>query len=109
MKKTKVAVIGVGNMGENHARVYSDIADLVAIAEINEDLGRAIAKKYNTKFYKSYKQMLQNEELEAISVAVPTMFHKKVVLECLREDLPTLVEKPIATNLSDAKKMQEYA
>lgn len=105
MKKVKVAVIGVGNMGKNHARVYSEVADLIAISDINEKLGKEVAKRYNVKFYSDYKKMLEEHSLDAISVVVPTFLHREVVFDCLKRKVPTLVEKPIATNLNDAKKM----
>jgi len=105
MKKIKVGVIGVGNMGKNHARVYSEIADLVAISDTNELLGKNVAGKYNAAFYPDYKKMLQGKKIEAISVVVPTYLHKEVVLECLKNSIHTLVEKPIAHNLFDARKM----
>lgn len=105
MKKIKVGIIGVGNMGKNHARIYSKIADLVAISDVAEKRGREIADKYHAIFYKDYKQMLREQKLEAVSVVVPTMFHKDVVADCLEKNIPTLVEKPIAGNLSDASKM----
>lgn len=105
MKKIKVGIIGVGNMGKNHARIYSKIADLVAISDVAEKRGREIAAKYHAIFYKDYKQMLREQKLEAVSVVVPTLFHKDVVADCLKRSIPTLVEKPIAGNLSDASKM----
>lgn len=109
MKKIKVGVIGVGNMGKNHARVYSEIASLVAISDINKTVGLEIAKKYNTRFYVNYKEMIKSEQLNVISVVVPTYLHKDVVFDTLKNNIPTLVEKPIASNLFDGQKMFGYA
>lgn len=109
MKKIRVGVIGAGNMGKNHARVYSEIADLAAISDINEKTGQEIAAKYNAVFYKDHKEMIEKEQLEAISVAVPTFSHKEIVFDCLRKKIPTLVEKPISDNLIDARKMLQFA
>lgn len=109
MKKIKVGIIGVGNMGKNHARVYSEIADLVAISDINEEVGKKIADKYNVVFYQNYRKMIKDKRIEAISVVVPTLSHRTVVIDCLRKNIPTLVEKPIASNLVDARKMLKVA
>lgn len=109
MKKIKVGIIGVGNMGKNHARVYSEIADLVAISDISEERGQEVAKQYNAAFYKDYRKMIKEERMEAISVAVPTALHKEVVFDTLGAKIPTLVEKPIANSLSDGRKMLQYA
>lgn len=109
MKKLRVGVIGVGNMGKNHARVYSEIANLVAIADTSEITKSKIGKYSNAIFYKDYKQMLKENSLDAVSVAVPTLLHKEIVTYCLEQKIPTLVEKPIASNLSEAQEMFKTA
>lgn len=105
MKKIKTAVIGAGNMGSNHARIYSEISNLVAVSDINSEVGRSLANKYNVKFYQNYKEMIDKEELEAVSVVVPTQYHSKVAIECLENKISTLLEKPIAKNLDQASKI----
>lgn len=105
MKKNRVGVIGVGNMGKNHARVYSKIANLVAVSDINEKLGREIATKYNAVFYKDYNEMLLGEKLDAVSVVAPTLMHKLIGLDCLKNKIPTLIEKPIAINVNEAREI----
>ncbi len=108
-RKIKTAVIGAGSMGKNHVRVYSEISDLVAIADVREDTGKPLAKKYKTKFYLDYRKMLDREKPDAVSVVVPTQFHKEVAIECLNRKIPTLVEKPIAHTLEDAEAIIESA
>lgn len=108
-KNIKTAVIGVGNMGKNHARIYSEISDLVAVSDVIENTGKKIAEKYKVKFYKDFHEMLQKEKPDAVSVVVPTKFHKEITIDCLKREIPTLVEKPIADTLSDAKAMLEEA
>lgn len=103
MKKIRTAVIGVGNMGRHHARVYSEISNLVAIADTAPERGKEIAKKHGVNFYRDYREMLDKERLDAVSVVVPTELHKKPTIECLRRGVPTLVEKPIANSLADAR------
>ncbi|RLJ08827.1 MAG: gfo/Idh/MocA family oxidoreductase [Candidatus Aenigmatarchaeota archaeon] len=107
----KVAVIGTGNMGRHHARVYSELgeSELVAVTDINKRKGKQIAKKFKCKFYSDYKTMLKNESVDAVSVAVPTFLHKEVSLGCIEEGKHVLVEKPIAKTLEDAKTIINYA
>jgi len=102
----RVAVIGVGNMGKHHARVYSRLknAKLVAVSDIDEKK-RKIAKRFGCKFYKNYRQMLEKENIDAVSVAVPTKFHKEVALECIKRGKNILVEKPISDTVEDAKQI----
>lgn len=105
MKKIKTAVIGAGNMGDRHARIYSEISRLVAVADINPEIGHKIASRYNVNFYQNYKEMIDKEKPEAISVVVPTEFHSNVAIDCLEKKIPILLEKPIAQNLAQARKI----
>ncbi len=102
-----VAVIGVGNMGRAHARIYYQLnnVNLVAISDLNETIGREVADKFSTKFYKDYREMLSKEKIDAISIVVPTKYHKQVSLFCIKEGKHILVEKPIAENIEDAQEI----
>lgn len=107
--KAKTAVIGVGNMGKNHARIYSEISDIVAVSDISKEVGMSVAKQYDTIFYADYRKMLEEEKLEAVSVVTPTKLHYEVVKECLVRKIPTLVEKPIADNIKDSNELLSIA
>ena len=100
----KTAVIGVGSMGANHARVNWELpeADLVAIADPDEVKGRQIAQKYGTKHYSDYRKMLDEMRPEAVTLAVPTVFHHETALEILNRGIPLLIEKPIAFSVEEA-------
>ncbi len=104
-----VAVIGVGNMGKNHVRVYAKLTNLVAVSDINEELGKELASKYKCKFYKYYKEMLEKEKLDAVSIAVPTSLHKQVALDVIKHGVNLLVEKPLTNNLEDSEFILEEA
>lgn len=101
----KTAVIGVGNMGINHARIYSQISELVAVSDTNEKRAKEIAELYKCNYYTDYKKMLENEKIDAVSVVVPTNLHKNVTIDVLKRGLNILLEKPIAVNLDDAKEI----
>ncbi len=100
-RKIRTAVIGVGNMGKHHVRIYSQISHLVAISDVIPELGRTIAHQYNVVYYKDYRQMLDEVKPDAVSVAVPTSYHREIVVGCLQRKIPTLVEKPIALTIPD--------
>ncbi|HJW97180.1 MAG TPA: Gfo/Idh/MocA family oxidoreductase [archaeon] len=106
-----VAVIGVGNMGKHHARVYSQLqqARLVAVCDTDERVGRKIARRFKCNFYPDYKKMLAEESIDAVSIVVPTAYHKKVALDCIERGKHVLVEKPISNNLEDAREIVEAA
>lgn len=102
-----VAVIGVGNMGQHHARNYSEMPgiDLVAIADVNEAKGKELAKRFGCHYYPDYREMLAKEEIELVTIAVPTKLHKKVALDAIKKGINILIEKPIAATVAEAKEI----
>jgi len=105
MAKLKVAVVGVGNMGRNHVRNYFEMkeVELVGVCDTDEKIGRKIAKTFKTKFYKDYKKLIEKEHPDAVSIAVPTTFHKRVALYFIKNKISVLIEKPIAPTFPDAE------
>ena len=107
----RTAVIGVGAMGRHHARLYHDLPDseLVAIADADGALGEATARRYGTKFYIDCRAMLDAEQVEAVSVCVPTTLHREVALEAIQRGIHVLIEKPIAASVSDGQAIVDKA
>ena len=101
----KVGVIGIGNMGWHHARVLSLLkdAELVGVADLDEERGKLAMEQFNCNCYKNYKDLLT--KVEAVCIAVPTLFHHKVGLECLNSGKHVLIEKPIAANKDEASSL----
>jgi len=111
MSKLRVAVIGAGAMGASHVRVYSKMEDidLIAVCDNNKETSSKVADKYKIKSYTSYEEMFENESLDAISISVPTKFHKEVTLCAIKNKINVLVEKPIADSVEDAQEMIDEA
>ena len=107
MKTINVGVVGVGAMGENHVRVYHKMeeANLVAVSDVSERALKKIEKKYGAKGFTEYSELLENPEIEAVSVCVPTTFHHAVVMEAIKNGKHVLVEKPIAFTVEEAEEM----
>ena len=103
----KVAVIGVGSMGRNHARVYSELAEaeLVAVSDANEKQAGSIAEKFGVRAYTDYREMLEKEKPEAVSVAVPTVLHEEVGMAVLEAGAHVLMEKPIAATVEEGQRL----
>lgn len=103
----KVGVIGVGSMGQNHARVYfnSDNVQLVAVADPYKEQAEKVARHYNAKAYADYREMLRQENIDAVSIAVPTSLHKEVALHALKNGKHLLLEKPIASTEAEAREI----
>lgn len=108
--KTRVAVIGAGNMGKNHLRNYFLLPEfeLVALADINPDT-KALADEYRAQHYTDYKKMLDDLHPEAVSIVVPTPFHFEVASEVLSRGIHCLLEKPIASTVEEAEKLTKLA
>ena len=103
MKKIRAGVIGVGAMGTHHARIYSNMADvdLIGVSDIDIEHGMNIAAKYNTTFYENGEDLLK-EELDALSIAVPTSKHREIAESALEYNAHLLVEKPLADSIDNA-------
>jgi len=104
METLKTAVIGIGNMGQHHARVYSELneSELVGISDLDINRANTLAAKYGTTAFKDYKEMLIKVKPDCVSVVVPTTLHAKIGCEVL-EKSNALVEKPIALTEEDAR------
>src|SRR5262245_61214465 len=76
-KLLRAAVIGAGSMGRNHARVYTEMDDveLVAIADPDQEALSKIAQRQHIRTYTSYQAMLAREQIDLVSVVVPTENH----------------------------------
>ncbi|MBN2014532.1 MAG: Gfo/Idh/MocA family oxidoreductase [Candidatus Altiarchaeota archaeon] len=111
MGKLKAAVIGVGSMGRNHARIYAELdsTDLVAVSDAAFNSAKDVAESLRCNPYKDYKEMLDKEDIDLLSIAVPTKYHREVALECTRRGIPSLVEKPIADSEDNARAIIDSA
>lgn len=107
----KAAVIGVGSMGKNHARIYDALEGvaLVAVSDIDTKSARAAASRYRARYYADHATMLDQEKPDLVSVAVPTGLHHQVALDVIERGLDLLVEKPIADTVANAKEIIERA
>jgi UDP-N-acetylglucosamine 3-dehydrogenase len=107
----KVAVIGVGAMGRNHVRVYSETsrAKLVAVSDSNGELADEVATKFGVPAYVSYIEMLQKERPDAVSIAVPTAMHEDVASAAMQAGAHVLIEKPIASTVEEGKRLLTVA
>jgi predicted dehydrogenase len=112
--KTRVAVVGVGAFGRNHARVYRELAqqdgnvELAGIVDADSERAAAVAKEYGTAAFASLKELAQ-AGVEAASVAVPTVEHLTVARTLMEAGVDVLVEKPLAASLAEAEELIRIA
>lgn len=103
----RTGVVGVGSMGQNHARIYNEISNLVAVADPNESQGRAVAEKLGVDWYKDYRDL--GDIVDAVSVAVPTVHHYSVSQFFIKNKTHVLVEKPLAGSVDESIKIVDAA
>lgn len=107
----RVAVVGVGSMGKNHARIFHELetADLVAVVDADPACAQAIGERFQVPYYTDCEQMLIEQQPEGVSVAVPTVYHEPTAALALNYGAHILVEKPLAATLEEAERLIELA
>jgi predicted dehydrogenase len=104
----RAGVVGVGSMGQNHARVYAELpgVELVGVADADGERAREVAASHDT-------QALSRTELldraEAVSIAVPTAHHASIARECIETGVDVLVEKPFVADPDAGRELDELA
>ncbi|OQW30816.1 MAG: oxidoreductase [Nitrospira sp. SG-bin1] len=109
MAKLRAGVIGVGHLGQHHARLYASLQDSMLVGVVDQDSGRAslIARQYGAQTYDGLPDLLKHVDL--VSIAVPTSAHYPVAKACLEAGKHVLVEKPIAVLPMEARELVELA
>jgi len=104
-KRIRVAVVGAGEFGRNHARVYTELpdADLIGIVDTNPERAQQVATEFNTAVLAGIDSLVG--KVDAVSVAVPTALHAKIGCALLRQGIDVLVEKPMATSVNEADEL----
>jgi predicted dehydrogenase len=105
----RVGVIGVGNMGQHHTRVFSRMKDveLVGVADVNVERGLDIASRFRVHYYENYRDLIT--QVAAVAIAVPTVLHHEVGVACLQAGVHVLLEKPIAASIAEAESLVNLA
>ncbi len=120
-RKTRVAVVGVGDFGRNHVRVWKDLAtngrdataageaqasagvELVGVADVDLERARRVASEFATEVIPDVAQLAGR--VEAVSLAVPTVDHARIGRRLLEAGIDVLVEKPMAASLAEADEL----
>ena len=105
----RTAVIGIGSMGRNHARIYSEISDLVAVCDQDPKKAEEISKKFRCKSFHNVEKMIGDVQIDAVSIATPTVKHLESARECMESGIHVLVEKPIANSVKEAEEMIRFS
>jgi len=111
MADLKAAVIGVGSMGRHHARVYTALPATTLVGVVDRDAERVhdIGATYGVPAYTDYREMLETEQPDLVTVAVPTSLHETVASRALESGAHVLVEKPITATIEEAERLIDRA
>jgi len=98
-----VGVIGVGAMGRNHARVYSELkaVDNLYLFDLDTEAAQALGKQFDAHVASSFDEMCG--AVDAVSVCVPTPFHHTIAGDVIKKNIPVLIEKPICLTSKQAE------
>lgn len=108
-RKIRVGVVGVGSLGQHHARIYAQLesVQLVGLYDADQARARELASKHGTTVFDSLEQLAAS--VEAASVAVPTHLHHAIGTTLIQQGVHLLVEKPIAATTEEAEDLVNQA
>ena len=110
MSKLKVAVIGYGQIGPVHIDSYKQLDDveIAAVCDIDESRARAAQERAGAaRYYTDYDELLRQDDIDVISVCIPTYLHADCTIKAARAGKHVFCEKPMAMSIKDAEAMIE--
>src|ERR1700761_4762478 len=105
MSNLRVGVVGVGHIGREHARIYSQLpgVDFVGLYDLDGQVAEKVAQRHGVKTFPSAQALAQ--EVDAATIATPTISHHEIASLFLGLGKHVLVEKPITENTEQAKSL----
>ncbi|GAN32940.1 MAG: gfo/Idh/MocA family oxidoreductase [Candidatus Brocadia sp. AMX2] len=105
MSRLKVAVVGVGHLGKEHARVYAELpgVELIGVVDIQRKQAEKIAQQYNTQCFTNHREII--DKVAAVSIAVPTKSHYIIAKEFLKHGVHVMIEKPMTGTVLEAREL----
>ncbi len=109
MTPLRVGVVGVGHLGQHHARILAAMPGVRLVGVADADTARAstVAARCQTSAFADYRDLV--DRVDAVTVAVPTVMHREVAVAFLARGISTLVEKPMAGTLAEAEQIAAVA
>lgn len=109
MSKLNVAIIGLGVMGQQHARIISELpnANLIGVCDINQEVANKLATEYNTSTYAEMDDLFQDDNVDAVVIATSDHQHREVAVLACQHNKHILIEKPLADTTEDSEAIIE--
>ncbi len=107
----RIGVIGAGGMGTSHAVAMKTLhrARVVAVADSDEERGHKLAGAIAVPWFADYKQMIEADEIDAVSIASPPFLHKEMAITAAAAGKHIFCEKPMSVNVADCEAMIQAA
>jgi len=105
MSPVKIGVAGIGSMGVNHCKVLQRMKNIefIGLYDVNREKGEEVAKKLAVSAFSSYEELLH--AIDAVIIAVPTLYHFSLTIQAIQKGKHVLVEKPFVTSLNEAEQL----
>ena len=109
--KINTGLIGCGRISNMHLNSIQELENfnLVAVCDIDEKRAKEAAEKYDCKYFLDYRKMLEKCKLDLVAIATPNGLHYEMGMEVLKNKMHLLMEKPVAINKQEAKKLIDFA
>ncbi len=108
--KLKIAIVGAGIWGENHARIYQShpFAEVAAVCDMNYDKAKEFGGKMGIeKIYSDYNEMFRDSGCDAVAIVTPDFAHADIAVAAANHKKHVLIEKPLATTREDVFRIVE--
>lgn len=112
MDQVIIGVIGTGFWGSNHSRVFSELpnVELQAVCDVDKERAKGVAERYQVPtVYSNYNDLLRDNSVDAVTVCTPSITHGKVATAALQAGKDVLIEKPMAVEAREAKRIMNRA
>lgn len=109
MSHLRIAVVGVGHLGQHHARILAGLAgvELVGVADVAAEQARSVAERLGVPAFPDHRLLL--DRVDAACIVVPTPLHAVIAEDFLHQRIPLLIEKPLAHDLPAAQRLVDLA
>ena len=109
--KLRVAIVGLGNIGNTHGRVYQGREDceIVAVCDIIEEAGRARAEEFQVEYVPTTEELYARDDVQAVGICVQTPQHYELAMGAIEAGRHLLSEKPMAASIAQAREMRDAA
>lgn len=114
MKKARIGIVGGGIFGQYHLKAFKQMenegkVELCGLADLKKDARDAASEKFGVSPYEDYKEMIEAENLDAVTVVTPDNLHTDIVIHGLASGCHVLCEKPMATTMGDCRNTLEMS